>query len=170
MEKKPWRLNSLFNRFDVTRIILRPQFFFFAVSDLLKKKCADFLCWTSWRWRLLHHQEGFAPGWKSSGGKWNITLISDPNSSLLRRVCPFDKHDCPCCLSNLSQFVLKALQGPEDPSGFMARIYEDATQYLSAPAFRDLHSSFSLALLFVSVVGFLLPSRGSLAAVWLNLW
>lgn len=37
MEKKPWRLNSLFNRFDVTRRILRPQFFFFAVSDLLKR-------------------------------------------------------------------------------------------------------------------------------------
>ena len=74
--------------------------------------------------------------------KWNITLISDPNGSLHRHVCPLDKHDCPCRLSNLSQFVLKALQGPEDPSVFMAHIYGDATQYLSAPAFRDLRSSF----------------------------
>lgn len=47
---------------------------------------------------------------KSGGGKWNITLISHPNSSLHcpdPQVCPFDKQHRPCCLSNLSQFVCK---------------------------------------------------------------
>ena len=47
---------------------------------------------------------------KSGGEKWNITLISHPNSSLHHRdpqVCPFNKQCCPWCLSNLSQFVWK---------------------------------------------------------------
>lgn len=47
---------------------------------------------------------------RSVEGKWNITLISRPNSSLHRndpQVCPFDKQNCPCCLSNLSRFAWK---------------------------------------------------------------